>query len=83
MIRLSYELMSATLPDLQIKTALSFLQAHSTSNDILLSIQHESDFDLYPAGTLLELWLNYIMYCNSPELSVDTFGESTVFVQYL
>ena len=28
MIRLSYELMSATLPDLQIKTVLSFLQAH-------------------------------------------------------
>ena len=31
MIRLSYELMSATLPDLQIKTVLSFLQAYSTT----------------------------------------------------
>jgi hypothetical protein len=46
MIRLSYELMSATLPNLQIKTVLSFLQAHSiTLLEFLTSVLQSTDRD--------------------------------------
>ena len=46
MIELSYELMSATLPDLQIKTVLSFLQAHGTTLlDFLTSVLQSTDHD--------------------------------------
>ena len=46
MIGLSYELMSATLPDLQIETVLSFLQAHDTTLlDFLTSVLQSTDCD--------------------------------------
>ena len=67
MIRLSYEIMSATLPDLQIKTVLSFLQAHSiTLLEFLTSVLQSTDCDARRSADVI---------LQNPQVILDIIGS--------